>query len=413
MARIIVISTGNELLYGTKVNTNAGVISFSLRRAGLDVNAHVTVGDDRISITTAVREFLHGADAVIMTGGLGPTDDDLTVESLRDIFNYNTVVHEASMIKMRSFFGTIGKSVSDADIKMVLVPDNAIIIENRRGFAPGFILQHGGCSLIALPGVPHEMEDMLHASVIPFLLKNYGRDERESVLLTLVGLKESEINESIGTLRLDADKVTWGMTAEGGITRLYFSRKKNDGCDFDEMVRTCRRLFGEALLGKGFTEPEEELLQLLISKKYTISTAESCTGGLIAKRLTDVPGSSLAFKGGVVAYSNDVKESILAVPGESLLRHGAVSEEVAASMARGARNAMGSDIAVSTTGIAGPGGGSERKPVGMVCFGLDILGNITTWTRTLAGEREWIRRVSSIAAIDMVRRILLRENGIS
>jgi nicotinamide-nucleotide amidase len=295
-------------------------------------------------------------------------------------------------------------------MKMVEVPDSALVLENARGLAPGFILEVPGCSVIALPGVPLEMETMMREQVLPFLTKKYGRKARESVLFRLVGLKESDINGTVLSWGFDYSGVFWGMTAEGGVTELYFTKKHGHGFDWSTVTEACRASFGESLLGEGFASPEEELLALLAAGNETVAAAESCTGGLIAKRITDIPGASRSFMGGVVAYDNAVKVRCLGVAEETLRRHGAVSEPTALAMAAGARRAMGTTIALATTGIAGPGGGSEEKPVGTVCFGFDVKGETWAFTRHLGGDRDRIRRIAAVTAIDALRKMLKKQN---
>ncbi len=401
------ISTGNEILHGVKADTNAAVISALLRSEGLEVSAHVTVGDSAESLARAVRETLKCADALVITGGLGPTDDDITISALKMLYGFEIAVHEPSHDRMRRFFDALGRQAGDADLKMVTVPSTATVIENRHGLAPGFILEAGGRMIVALPGVPREMELMLRHSVLPALKKRLGVYETETATLFIIGKKESEINSAVRSMGERLEGVTWGMTAEGGITSLYFTAGRGAAGTADRLAEQCRELFGVAALSGAHRTPEEEVLALLKQDGLTLAAAESCTGGLIAKRLTDIPGASAVFMGGVVAYSNRSKIDLLGVYEEKIIRHGAVSEEVAEEMARGIVAVMKSDIGISVTGIAGPDGGSEEKPVGTVCFGVHFAGEDAAWTMSFSGDRERVRRIAAVTAVDALRKKLL------
>ncbi|MBN1535000.1 MAG: CinA family nicotinamide mononucleotide deamidase-related protein [Spirochaetes bacterium] len=411
MSRFVVLSTGNEIIYGNKADTNAAVISTHLRRAGFDIVAHVAVGDGRADLATAVRESLARAEVLVMTGGLGPTDDDLTIQALQDIFHYDTEVHGESLERMRQFFQSYGRVVTDEDLRMVTVPSKGTVISNTRGLAPGFILEQGQSIVVALPGVPHEMEAMLVESVMPFLTRRLRRRDISTLTLSLVGCKESEINSGVLGMGIDLGGITWGMTAEGGVTSLYFTTPRDDHSELDAIADKCRLLFGDSLLAAGHRTPEDELLDELGAAGMTVAVAESCTGGLIAKRLTDIPGASRVFMGGVVCYSNESKVRILGVDDVVLRDHGAVSEPVAAAMARGVRERMAATVGIATTGIAGPGGGSDEKPVGTVCFGIAIGRDEYVFTRHIGGDRERVRRIAAITAVDSVRRRLLQGRG--
>jgi nicotinamide-nucleotide amidase len=407
MARVIVLSTGNEILYGGKADTNAAVISAVLRRAGFDIAAHVAVGDGREQLATAVRESLARAEVLVMTGGLGPTDDDLTVQALQDLYRFDIIVHGESLDRMRLFFQSMGRVVSDEDLKMVTVPSTGTVIPNLRGLAPGFILEEGPSIIAALPGVPLEMEAMLEASVMPFLARRLLHEELRTITLPLVGLKESEINSTVLGMGIGLEGIIWGMTAEGGVTSLYFTAGQDRFAVLDEIAGRCRRFFGDSLLTGNHRTPEEDLLALLGDSGMTLAVAESCTGGLVAKRITDIPGASRAFMGGVVCYSNQSKIDILGVDAALIREQGAVSEPVAAAMAHGAKERMNAAVGIATTGIAGPDGGSEKKPVGTVCFGIVIGAAEHTFTRCIAGDRERVRRIAAVTAVEALRREIL------
>lgn len=412
MKTVSVVSTGNELLYGKTADTNSGHICALLFPLDLRVVTIMAVGDDIDSIVRAVRQCLEISDLVIMTGGLGPTDDDNTIAALRRIFNFSIVTHDASRARMDRFFSKIGMPMSRGDLKMTEVPSTARVIENMTGLAPGFILREEGKTVIALPGVPREMSDMMTRDVMPFLTGESGILSRRSMAFRVFGMKESDINAAIVSMKPEARGLEWGITAKEGVATI--TMVQTSGRDFDEasIDAEVRGLFGGRLLDGPGEGPEEVVLGLLRELKLTLSCAESCTGGLIAKRLTDIAGASDVFAGSVIAYGNDVKVRLLHVAVGTLESKGAVSGETAAEMAAGVRAALSTDIGLSVTGIAGPGGGSDAKPVGTVWFGLAYAGGVRTFTKTIPGDRERVRIFSSLVALEMLREFLKEQKSI-
>ncbi len=406
------MSTGNELLYGTTQDTNSSLISSTIYPLQLHVRMLLAVGDDIDELEQAFRHALDFTDLIIVTGGLGPTDDDNTIAALRRIFDFSIVIDASAKDRMSRFFTDMHIPLSGADLKMVEVPNGARIVPNRVGLAPGFIIQKDDKTIIALPGVPAEMKAMMDETVLPFLREEYGLKPRQSIFVRVIGMRESEINEIVKSMDLDLDGMEWGMTAKMGITTVTFTQKPETPFDAAGIVMSVEQRFGVRLLARSFETPEEEVIYLLRSKGMTMAAAESCTGGLISKRITDVPGSSDVFRGGVVAYHNEVKAATLGVSEETLSRFGAVSEETAAEMARGVRKSLNSDIGISVTGIAGPGGGSELKPVGTVCFCLADAKGARSFTRNISGERERVRAFSSLIAVENLRRYLKREKTV-
>lgn len=410
MKTVSVLSTGNELLYGTTMDTNSGTICAMLFPLDLRVVTIVGAGDDIEGIVRSVRYCLAVSDIVIMTGGLGPTDDDNTIAALGRIFKFDVVNDDASRERMELFFSKLGKPVSHGDLKMTEVPASAIVLENPTGLAPGFILREGDRTLISLPGVPREMSAMMEKAVIPYLTGEYGITARRSAAFRVIGMKESDVNAAIVSMKPEGRGIEWGITAKEGIATV--TMVENGGVlDRLSLGEEMRGLFGVRLLGSGYERPEEEVLSLLRELHLTLASAESCTGGLISKRLTDIPGSSDVFAGGVVSYANDVKVRVLGVSQATLEARGAVSAETAAEMAAGVRSVLGTDIGVSVTGIAGPGGGSAEKPVGTVWFGLAHPDGVQTHTMMIPGDRGRIRTVSSLTALEMVREFLLEQKG--
>ena len=257
--------------------------------------------------------------------------------------------------------------------------------------------------LIAMPGVPAEMRHMFENWVFPFLLKEYGASEKRYVTIKTILMREAQVNELIKKLDIELNTIDWGITTEWGMNTVTFVQRDDFTFPGDKIVKGSIRVFGDRLLSQDSENLEMELIDLLREKNKTISTAESCTGGLISKRITDVPGSSDVFVGGVVVYSNSSKINLLGVSEKSIREFGAVSENVALEMAKGVKDKFGSDIGISVTGIAGPGGGSSAKPVGTVCFGFALPGRVESFTTEIKSFRERMRFFSSQYALDHIR----------
>jgi nicotinamide-nucleotide amidase len=406
MKSVTVLSTGNEILYGKTLDTNGSFISGALFPLTLQVCMHIVTGDGIDDLERSIRYAVEISDIVIITGGLGPTDDDNTIEALRRIFGFSVRVDNPSRDRMEIFFRDMNLPMSDADRKMVEVPDGVTVIPNTNGLAPGFILQQNKKLIIAMPGVPHEMMEMMVRSVVPFLQKECGFMTRTSISYRVIAMKESEINEAIRIMNIPLDRLEWGITAGDGITTVTFVGNTENAIDIEVILAEARKHFGSRFLDTAFKLPEEEIIHLLREKRLTVSCAESCTGGLVSKRITDVPGASDVFTGAMVAYDNRVKVIRLGVSEEKLSRFGAVSAEVAADMAAGVRESLETDIGISTTGIAGPGGGSEIKPVGTVWFGLADAHGVNTYTRQISGGRDRVRVFASLIAIEFLRNYL-------
>ncbi|MBP7735827.1 MAG: CinA family nicotinamide mononucleotide deamidase-related protein [Spirochaetes bacterium] len=405
MMRASILSTGNELLYGKTIDTNGGFIGSRLFPMDIAVKRIMETGDSIDDLERSIRYLLLDSDILIMTGGLGPTDDDNTIEALRRIFDFEVNIDDNARRRMEAFFEKIGMAMTVKDLKMAEVPAGALVLDNEKGLAPGFIMCNDDKLVISMPGVPREAEHMMVKLVVPYLKSRYGIGVKKTISLKIIGVKESDINESIKTSGIPLDGMEWGMTAEEGITTLTFV-DKDGGFDIFAIPSMIRQVFPNQLLDRMWDRPEEEVIDILRKKDLTMAIAESCTGGLIAKRITDISGSSDVFTGGIVSYANDVKVRQLGVLEETLSTHGAVSSETAAEMAAGVRIALRSSIGISTTGIAGPGGGSESKPVGTVWFGLADEKGVKTFTRVISGDRERVRSMASLIAVENLRSYL-------
>lgn len=406
-----VLAIGTEMLLGELVDTNTAWISRRLAALGVGIYRHTTVGDNLERIAAALQEAASRADLVITTGGLGPTSDDLTNEALARATGRRMVEYAEAREHVERKFREFGRKPSPSNYKQALFPEGTILIPNPLGTAMGALLESDGTLFATLPGVPQEMRGMFEETLVP-LIRERSEGAIVSRTLWFVGLGESALAERVQDL-LDAENPTVAPLAGQGKVRLRITARAATPEEAERQIEPVAR---EILsrLGRYYFGEDEETLEsvvgrLLTEKGRTLALAESCTGGLLAKRLTDIPGSSRYFKEGLVTYSNEAKERLLGVPRELLVRYGAVSEEVARAMAEGVRRLADSDYGLSVTGIAGPEGGTPEKPVGLVWVGLADAGgiraeklNLTAWSRS----REAIRERSASGAFDLLRRRL-------
>ncbi len=409
--RAAILSTGDELTTGRTLDTNANYLADQLLGIGYEVVAMMTVGDFPDRIESAWRTLFDQAEIVIGTGGLGPTADDLTTETVAKMLDVPLVSDEATANKIRGFFEMMGREMPANNLKQALFPEGATILNNDMGTAPGFRFgletaagrRHG----IVMPGVPREMKHIMAEEVLPWLRALRSNDEEwRSHTFQTFGVSESALDEMVaGAVDPSAARLAFRAAFPQISVRVTVSGRTADlEGRLAAAAAAIRERLGEYCYAEGETTMEQEVGRVLAASGATVAVAESCTGGLIGHRLTNVAGSSGYVLGGSVAYSNDLKRSQLGVSAETLERHGAVSTEVAEEMARGARRVSGADYAVSTTGIAGPGGGSEDKPVGTVCIGLDCDRATYSHRYQLWGNREWVKLLTSQIALDWVRR---------
>ncbi|GIW42242.1 MAG: competence/damage-inducible protein A [Candidatus Binatia bacterium] len=412
--RALVLSTGDELTSGRTLDTNAHYLADRLYSTGIDVVALLAVGDDRERIAWAWREGMRQADLVVSTGGLGPTVDDLTTETVASVTGRKLVFHPEVAEHIRALFAAMKREMPENNLKQAYFPEGAVVLPNRLGTAPGFRLEveaEGGTRhLVVLPGVPREMKPMFEEQVLPWLESLRGTAERfVSRTFQTFGLSESALDARVAacvspeearvSLRAAFPKIALRLTVRG--------TPKEAEAKLEELAHRVREHLGEFVYAEGELSMEEVVGDLLRKHHRTLAVAESCTGGLVGHRLTEVPGSSEYFLGGIVAYANRVKTEALGVRPETLERHGAVSEETAREMAEGVRRRLGADIGLATTGIAGPTGGTPEKPVGTVCVALATEGDTFSRRYQLWGTRDWIKLLTSQIALDWVRRHLL------
>jgi nicotinamide-nucleotide amidase len=410
MPSLEILAVGTELLLGQLLDTNTAFIAQELAGAGIDVRGAATVGDNRERIAAAVRTALERADGVVTTGGLGPTTDDLTREAVCDALGLGTELYEPALRQMEAFFEKIGRPMRANNRKQAELPIGSLPLHNPHGTAPGFIAFTSGQKfVVCMPGVPREMKPMLRGQVVPFLRQRFGVTETiVTRVIHTIGLGESEIDHRIGDLFRSCENPKIAVLAHDFRVDVKIMAKAARADIAAGMIaplesEIAKRL-KDGVFGEDADTPASAILALLRSQQRTVAVAESCTGGRIAAALTSVPGSSQSFIGGVVAYANAVKISQLGVDAETIERDGAVSEEVARRMARGARERLGADLALATTGIAGPDGGTPEKPVGLVIFGLDDGGASRAWSFHLDGNREKIQERATTIALRILWR---------
>jgi nicotinamide-nucleotide amidase len=413
MPSVELIAVGTELLLGQLVDTNTAFIAARLAENGIDVHATHAVGDNRERIAAAVLASLTRADGLVMTGGLGPTVDDLTKEAVCDALGLETELYEPALRQMEAFFAAVGRPMRENNRKQAELPRGSRALDNPNGTAPGFIAFTSGEKFVAcLPGVPREMKPMLANQVVPFLRERLGSGEAiYTRVLHTIALGESEIDHRIGDLFRAAENPKIAVLAHDFRADVKIMAKSGSSEKAEAMIAPLqaeieRRLAGH-VFGCDADTPASAIHGLLQKRGRMLAVAESVTGGRIAAALTSVPGSSKSFSGGIVAYANSVKIGELGVDTQTLERVGAVSEEVAREMARGVRQALKADVALATTGIAGPDGGTSEKPVGLVWFALDDGdGTAQAWRYHFAGEREAIVQRATTAALGILWRHL-------
>jgi len=406
------LTIGTELLLGQIVDTNAAWMAQRLAEAGVDVFYKSTVGDNWGRIEGAIRLAMSRADVVLMTGGLGPTEDDLTREVLAAVLGRPLRLDPQVLAAIEQRFAHRRVAMPQNNRKQAMVPEGAEVLHNPRGTAPGLWVRHGECALVCMPGVPSEMRSMLLDQVIPRIRANFGIQSRiVSRILKTCGISESTLDQRIGDYFRDMRNPTIGVLAHAGEIHVRLTCKGDDLGEIvamlDELEGKIRARLGDLIFGRDEEKLEAVVGRLLRERKATLAVAESCTGGLVASRLTDIAGSSDYFERGVVAYSLGAKECLLNVPPSLIEQYGAVSLDVARAMAAGVRRMSGATLGLATTGIAGPTGGTPEKPVGLVCVALAWDGGGGAREFRLLGDREQVKYRGAQMALEMLRRHLL------
>jgi nicotinamide-nucleotide amidase len=404
----VILSTGDELTTGKVIDTNSAVIAERFYAAGIQVAAMLKVGDDREKLLWAFSQARSMGDLVIGTGGLGPTADDLTSETVAEFLATRLIPDDAVADGLKGRFEARGIPWTDNNLKQALFPENATIIANPLGTAPGFRVPIGtGKTLVWLSGVPQEMVAMLDASVMPWLRSEFGLEGKiYSRAFKTHGLTESKLDALVKPLSLRPSE-KFSFRAHYPDLTLRLSAIGGSEEDFARRCDEIRAILGSHIYAEADLTMEEMVARLLAEKRVTLALAESCTGGLISRRIARIPGISEFYLGGVVSYANDAKVKLLGVGTGTLERFGAVSEETAVEMARGIRERLGAGIALSVTGIAGPSGGSVAKPIGTVWMSIALPYGVEARLFNFHGERERIILGASQAGLNWLRTTLM------
>jgi nicotinamide-nucleotide amidase len=413
--RAEIIAIGSELLTPYRLDTNSLFLTDGLNQVGIRVVHKAVVGDSLDDMRASFRQALDRADLVVACGGLGPTDDDRTREAVADLLSRKLELNEGVLRHIQELFRRFGRVMPEINRRQAMVPEGATVIPNPRGSAPGLWIEASGHIVILLPGVPSELRAMFDQEIRPRLTR-LGHDERLFTRdLRITGLPESEVEQRVSPLyALYPDTETTILASPPGIQlhpRVWSRDPAQANQILDEMVKRMALALGEHLYSIEGEAMEEVVARALTENRATIAVAESCTGGLLAERLTNIPGSSVYFLGGVVCYSNELKSALVDVPAELIESKGAVSPEVALALADGIRKRTGATIGVGVTGIAGPGGGTPEKPVGLVHIGIADERGPRERRFQFPGDRERIRMHASQTALDSVRRYFLFPRG--
>lgn len=420
----IILSIGDELILGQNVDTNSAWLSRHLAACGCALSAHVTVADEQRAIEQAIYECAQRSDFLIITGGIGPTADDLTRQALAVVMRQELVCNDLWLKRLEDFFKARGREMPPSNRIQAMIPTSAAMIENTMGTAagidatitsdlpvPGHSPRKHACRVFVMPGVPKEMMAMFQRDVLPHIRRSCGGAVVLSCSLHTFGLGESSIAEKLGDLMRRDRNPSVGTTVSAGIVSLRinsrFDSREQAAQALEQTVQCCRDALGDLIYGQDEQTLQDVVGRMLIERKQTVSTAESCTAGLLAKMLTDVSGSSEYFHAGFITYSNQMKYERLGVSMEIINTYGAVSEPVVQAMATNAKRLAKADISLAISGVAGPTGATPAKPVGMVCLALAYEGGVTTRTCNFPGDREWIRDRAAKMALAMLRYHLL------
>ena len=409
--KAVILSIGDELVLGQTLDTNSAWLSAQLAANGCDILAHMTIADDRAMTATAIRENMSRCDLLLVSGGLGPTEDDLTRQALGDVMGTELVLCDTWLARLEYFFRQRNRPMPASNRIQAMIPRGSSMIDNTCGTACGISVRIGSCELFLMPGVPHEMKVMFTRDILPHLQSRTAGAIILSRTLHTFGRGESTIGEMLGDLMHRHNNPSVGTTVSGGIVSVRINaRFPSLSQAQDALAQTeanCRRLLGDLVYGAdGFTLPQA-VGGLLVANKQSIATAESCTGGLLAAMFTEVPGSSRYFRQGWVTYTNQSKQNLLHISPATLAAHGAVSEPTVAEMAISARQLAQSDFALAISGIAGPDGGTPTKPVGTVCFGFAHSQGTLALTLPLPGDRDLVRDRACKTALTLLRYHLL------
>ncbi len=407
-----IISIGSEILRGQITDTNANFIAKKLVESGIDLEHISAVGDNPESLLSTLKLAFQRSDLIITTGGLGPTEDDITYQTIARALNLKLIKYPEAEENLKKILHKIKIKVSPSNLKQVYLPEGAKIIINQYGTAPAMILEKDNKIICSFPGVPHEMKNLIEENLIPYLKEKFPPSLiKKSKILKVTGLGESSVNELIRDYINKQTNFSFGIYANPEDIQVQVTTQTPTEKETDKLlqfsVNQLTKILGNYIYGIDDETLEEVVGKLLKTKKLKVTVAESCTGGMLGEMITRIPGSSKYFQGGVISYNTKIKEDLLKVPPEVIKKYGEVSKEVAKLMAEGARRCCHSDIGISITGIAGPGGATEKKKVGLVYMALSDGEKTITQKHQLFGNRQLIRVRSARRALNMLRMYLM------
>ena len=409
-----IISIGSEILKGQIIDTNANYIAKKLTKLSIDVKHISAVGDDHKLLPSLLKRASKRSDIVITTGGLGPTEDDITYQAIAQAFELPLIKYSEAEESLKHFLSKIDMKLSLSNLKQAYLPENSKIIINKYGTAPAMILEKDNKVICSLPGVPREMKKLLEENILPYLRETFSPPViNKSKILKITGLGESSVNELIRDYINKQTNFSFGIYANPEDIQIQINAHAPTGEEVDILLENStndlRGILGEYIYSYDEQSLEEVVGILLKSKKLKVSVAESCTGGMLGEFITRVPGSSNYFQGGIISYNAEVKENLLKVPKATIKKYGEVSEQVARSMAEGVRKCCHTDLGISITGIAGPEGATEQKKIGLVYIGLANGKETLVQEHHLFRNRQVIRLRASLRALNMLRIYLLNK----
>ncbi len=412
MIKAEIISIGSEILSGQITDTNANFIAKKLVESGIDLEYISAVSDNPEFLLSSLKLSLQRSDLIITTGGLGPTEDDITYQTIARALNLKLIKYPEAEENLKRILNKINKIMSPSNLKQVYLPEGAKIIINRYGTAPAMILEKDNKIICSFPGVPHEMKNLIEENLIPYLKEKYPPSViKKSKILKLTGLGESSVNELIRDYINKQTNFSFGIYASPEDIQVQITTQAPTEKEADKLLQfsatQLTKILGNYVYGSDEQSLEEVVGHLLKIKKLKVAAAESCTGGMLGEMITRIPGSSEYFQGGVISYSARVKKDLLKVPLEVIKKYGEVSKEVAELMAEGVQRYCHSDIGISITGIAGPGGATEKKQVGLVYIALADGKKTLTQKHQLFGDRQLIRLRAVRRALNMLRIYLM------
>jgi nicotinamide-nucleotide amidase len=407
-----IITIGDELLIGQTIDTNSAFIGQELNKAGIWLKRRIAVGDVREEILEALEAQSRDNHILIITGGLGPTADDITKPALREYFNSGVRIDEGALQNVRDIFGRFGRTPADVNLKQAEVPDNCTVLPNRMGTAPGMWFEKDNVIYISLPGVPHEMKGLITDSVLPALKERFELPVISHRTALTSGKGESDLAAHIATFEEALPPwIKLAYLPSYGTVRLRLTARGDEESlvngELDRQFATLRALVADWLVADEDISITEALHRLLKARGKTVGTAESCTGGYLARLLTEPAGASAVYKGSIVAYANEIKEKALGVPAEILQQHGAVSEETVRAMVAGALRILATDYAVATSGIMGPSGGTDQKPVGTIWIAVGNRERTETLLLNYRFDRARNMELTANTALNFLRKFVL------